>query len=254
MAQLALYKRGIVLKIRGKQKPYVMAHRGNMAACPENTLAAFRRAIAEGADIIETDIRRTVDRVFVCIHDETVDRTTDGNGVVEDMTLAEIKALSASNGREEFQAERVPALSEAAALIPDGVALALELKTDSFLQREVCSELISELERAAIRDRVFVISFSMPRLKAIREVDPDIPVGWITLSSPWPMAGVQFLGPYWPLLLANPFYVMFAHRRGQVVCPLDHSSDSRLWLYRLLGCDAVLTDDPGRTCRVLGRR
>ena len=67
------------LDIAGKPKPYVMAHRGNRVACPENTLAAFQRALDEGADILETDLHVTADDVFVCIHDATLDRTTNGS-------------------------------------------------------------------------------------------------------------------------------------------------------------------------------
>ena len=67
-----------------------MAHRGNRVACPENTLAAFRRALDDGADIIETDLHVTADGEFVCIHDATVDRTTDGRGPVAGMTLGHV--------------------------------------------------------------------------------------------------------------------------------------------------------------------
>jgi len=95
-----------------------MAHRGNRVACPENTLAAFRRALDDGADIIETDLHVTADGEFVCIHDATVNRTTDGRGPVAGMTLAQLKALSALCGRQEFEQERIPTLAELAALLP----------------------------------------------------------------------------------------------------------------------------------------
>jgi glycerophosphoryl diester phosphodiesterase len=113
--------------------------------------------------------------------------------------------------------------------------------------------LVSELERSGVRDRTLVISFSFPRLMAVQAVAPDVPTGWITLRSAWPRDDVRFLGPHWPLLLINPLYVFLAHYRGQSVCPLDPSPDPRLWLYRLLGCDAVLTDDPLKTCTALKR-
>ena len=70
------------LTLPGRRKPYVMAHRGNRVACPENTLAAFRRALADGADILETDLHVAADGQFVCIHDGTLDRTTNGRGLV----------------------------------------------------------------------------------------------------------------------------------------------------------------------------
>jgi glycerophosphoryl diester phosphodiesterase len=241
------------LSVRGRPKPYIMAHRGNRVACPENTLAAFRRAIDDGADILETDLHLTADGFFVCIHDATVDRTTDGRGEVGRMSLAEIQSLSADCGRPEYASERVPALAELAALLPPDVGMALELKTDRLLEREVCEALAAELDRTGVRGRTVVLSFSLARLQAVQAVSPDIPIGWITLSRAWPRAGVQMLGPLWPLLLLNPLYVRVAQARGQLVCPLDPSPDRRLWLYRWLGCDAVLSDDPGATARALKR-
>lgn len=241
------------LELPGKPKPYIMAHRGNRVACPENTLAAFRRALDDGADIIETDVHLTADGVFVCIHDATVDRTTDGTGAVAALTLAQIKALSASYGREGFAGERVPTLEETLALLPAHVALALELKTDRFLEPEVCCRLANALDRAGVRARAVVLSFSAARLAALHAAAPDIPRGFITLTRPYPAAEGELLGPFWPLLLLNPLYVAWAHRRGQLVCPLDPAPDSRLWLYKALRCDAVLTDDPAATARALGR-
>jgi glycerophosphoryl diester phosphodiesterase len=236
-----------------RPKPYLMAHRGNRAACPENTLAAFRRALADGADIIETDLHLTADGVFVCIHDATVDRTTDGSGEVARLTLAELKGLSAGCGRPEYADERVPTLTEAAALLPPAVALALELKTDRFLEAEVGRRLATELDEAGVDDRALLLSFSLARLRAVQAVAPHLPIGWITLARPWPLAGVQMLGPFWPLLVIHPLYVWLAHRRGQFVCPLDPGPDRRLAWYLRLGCDAVLSDDPEATARALGR-
>jgi glycerophosphoryl diester phosphodiesterase len=241
------------LELPGKPKPYLMAHRGNRVACPENTLAAFQRAIDEGADILETDLHLTADGVFACIHDATVDRTTDGSGPVAGMTLEELQSLSASYGRADFAAERVPTLAELAALLPPDVALALELKSDRFLEPQVCQALAAELDHGGVRGRTVALSFSLPRLQALQAVAPDVPIGWITLSRLWPLRGVQMLGPLWPLLLANPLYVRLAHAQGQVVCPLDPNPDARLGLYRRLGCDAILSDDPGATARALGR-
>lgn len=242
-----------LLTLAGKAKPYVMAHRGNRVACPENTLASFRRALADGADILETDLHLSTDNHFVCIHDGTLDRTTDGRGPVASRTLPELKSLSASCGRAEFQTERIPTLAELAAILPADVAIALELKTDRFLEPNVCRALVAELERTGIRNRAAVLSFSLPRVQAVQAVAPEIPAAWITLSRAWPLAGVQLLGPFWPLLLLNPLYVWIAHRRGQIVCPLDPTPDGRLWWYRVLRCDAVLTDNPEATCRRLRR-
>ena len=239
--------------LTGKPKPYVIAHRGNQVACPENTLAAFRQALADGADILETDLHLTADGVFVCIHDATVDRTTDGSGAIAEMTLAQIKRLSASCGRPEFRDERIPTLAEFTALIPGDVALALELKTDRFLEPRVCQKLVTALGRARVRDRTVVLSFSLARVQAVQAIAPDIPIGWSTLTNLWPARNCQMLAPLWPLILLNPFYVWVAHSQAQLVCPLDPTPDSRLWLYCGLGCDAVLSNDPSKTLRALRR-
>lgn len=244
----------MTLALPNRPKPYVMAHRGNRVACPENTLAAFRRAFAEGADVLETDLHLTRDGVFVCIHDATVDRTTDGRGAVAEMTLGELKRLSASYGRPAFASERVPTLAEAAALLPPDRALALELKTDRFLEPAVCRQLAEELGALGIRARTVVLSFKAERVRAVHAAAPDIPTGHITASDPLPLSDAALFGPFWPLLLINPFYCLLAHARGRLVCPLDATPDARLWLYRLLGCDAVLTDDPAATLKALGRQ
>ena len=242
------------LHIPGKTKPYVMAHRGNQVACPENTLASFRRAITDGADILETDLHLSADQVFVCIHDATVDRTTDGSGAVAEMTLKELKQLSASCGRTEFTEERIPTLLEVAGLLPENVALALELKTDRFLEPEVCFRLAKELEAAGVRGRTVILSFSRDRLRAVQQAAPDLPAGFITLDEKWPLKEFELMGPAWNLLLKNPLYGLIAHFRGQLVAPLDPASTARYGWYRLLNIDAVLADDPAAALAALGRK
>ena len=238
----------------GRVKPYVMAHRGNRVACPENTLASFKRALADGADILETDLHLTADGVLACIHDATVDRTTNGHGAVAEISLEKLKKLSASYGRPEFMDERVPTLAELLSILPKETALGLELKTDRFLEPEIGRQLASELEAGSARDRTILLSFSLPRLNAVQHEAPDIPTGFITLSQIVPTRGTQLIGPFWPIMFLNPFYSVMAHRQDQLVCPLDPNPDGRLWYYRWMRCDAVLTDNPEATCRALKRK
>ena len=242
------------LELPGKTKPYVMAHRGNSISCPENTLAAFYRAFDEGADLLETDVHVTADGVFVCIHDPTLDRTTLSTGRVEDMTLDQVKEASACYGRAEFADERVPTLAETLKIITSNCALALELKTDKFLDPKMARKLVLELEEAGMRERTVVLSFHLDRVQSVKAIAPDIPTGFITLNRLIPKPDAELLGPFWPILLINPFYIAMAHAKHQIVCPLDPYPDSRLRLYLALGCDAVLTNDPGSTRRALNRR
>ncbi len=230
-----------------------MAHRGNKVAFPENTMSAFQQALLDGADLIEPDLHLSADDVFMCIHDKTVNRTTDGHGAVAEMSLTELKKLNAAASRPDLPPESIPTLGDLVEILPADIGLALELKTDRFLEPATCRRLVQELERLGVKARTVVLSFSLSRLDTIRLVTPGLPVGWITLSKLFPISGVEMIGPFWPLLFLNPFYVLLAHSRQQIICPLDPRPDSRLWYYRFLRCDAVLTDNPAETCRLLGK-
>lgn len=239
------------LTIPGRRKPYVMAHRGNNVLYPENTLAAFHQAFEDGADILETDLQISKDEQFICIHDGTLDRTTDGKGLVSDYTAEKLKSFSAFYGREEFRSERIPLLSELAAILPADVALALELKSDRFLERDTCQRLINLLTSSGIRDRTFVISFSKGRVQSLHQLAPDISAGLITMSGFTPDPEMQIIGPFWPLVFLNPFYIRQVRKNNQIVCPLDPTPDKRLWIYSKMKVDAILTDNPQKTFKLI---
>lgn len=239
------------LEIPGKEKPYLMAHRGNRAVCPENTLASFRHAFADGADILETDLHLSKDGQFICIHDGTLNRTTDGSGVVADLTAAEIKKVSAFNRMAGFESEHVPLLSETAHILPDDIALALELKTDRFLEEKVCRQLVTELKEYGVLDRTIVLSFSAERVLAMRKVEKDMPIGLITMKRLIPPHDFDMVGPFFPIIWMNPWYVHTAHKKDLLVCPLDPAPEPRLKHYLKRGCDAIITDDPAKTRQAL---
>lgn len=241
------------LSIPGKLRPYLMAHRGNRALCPENTLASFRQAFADGCDILETDLHLSADGEFICIHDSTLDRTTEGTGPVTEKTLRELKSISAGKGFPQFRQETIPTLAELLEVLPVDTSLALELKTDRFLTAEVGRRLGEQLKAAGVFERTIIISFSAERLRAVQQVAPDLPAGLISLRDPCPARGFQLTGPLWPLTFVNPFYSLIAHARKQMTCPLDPTPDRRLWWYALLGFDAVLSDNPAKTLPLLAR-
>ncbi len=237
------------LVVPGRKKPYVMAHRGNQVLFPENTLASFRQAIQDGADILETDLQLSADGVFMCIHDGTLDRTTNASGLVSDFPLEKLKTFSAWNQRPGFEEETIPTLAELAAILPADVALALELKSDAFLNEDTANQLIHELQDYGIRNRTLVISFSKARVLTVHRLAPDIPAGLITMSGYQPDPEMQIVGPFWPLLFLNPFYMKRAKQRGQIICPLDPKPEARLWFYHKIKVDAILTDNPQVTCQ-----
>jgi glycerophosphoryl diester phosphodiesterase len=237
----------------GRRRPFLMAHRGNRALHPENTLASFRCAVRDGADILETDVHLSADGEFICIHDATVDRTTNGSGAVAEMTVKEIKALRALDPAGNPTEERIPTLAEVAAALPEKVALALELKTDRFLEADVCRRFADALREGGIFPRSFALSFSLPRLRALQQAAEEMPIGWITMSRVLPDRDVELIGPFWPLVYLNPLYVARAHRQGMFVCPLDPKPERRLRHYLNLGCDAVISDNPAVTRAAMDR-
>jgi len=125
----------------------ICAHRGAMDTHPENTLAAFREAVRLGAHMIELDVRMTKDAHLVILHDETVDRTTDGQGKIAELTFDEVKHLDAGSWKsEEFAEERIPELREALALMPENIWINVHLKGGKKLG-EMVARVIEEEDR-----------------------------------------------------------------------------------------------------------
>lgn len=236
-------------------RPFVMAHRGSSAHLPENTLSAFLKAVDDGTDVIETDLRFTKDDEIVLIHDETLDRTIEGTGFVRDYTLAEIQQLPVRPiPTSPGKFESAPSLRDLIEATNAEVPLALELKDPLFQQPEYGERLIQILREYNILGQCAVIGFDMPYLQAVKQLHPPLAAGWITMTNPSPNQPVEFVGPAWPLVFLNPFYFWQAHRLGKIVAPLDPVPESRLGWYLRLGADVILTDDPAKTLKEITRR
>lgn len=171
------------------EPPIVQAHRGYSEVYPENTLLAFERAFAAGADRIETDLGLTKDGVVVLMHDRTVDRTTDGSGPVHVLTLAEIRELDAGSWKDDaFRGERVPTLEEAIELAREhGGLLNLEIKTSgrpSYLVRDTVAAAVALVHELAAEDMVMFSSFDLAALALVREQDPNLRLGLLDWDEP----------------------------------------------------------------------
>ena len=143
----------------------VIAHRGASGTCPENTLAAFRRAAALGAPMVELDVQLTRDREVVVMHDWTLDRTTDGSGAVRDRTLEEIRRLDAGGWfGPVFRGERVPTLAEVLAAVPVSVNVELKPVGDDGLE----ARALAVVESAGALSRVVFSSFDSAALERLR--------------------------------------------------------------------------------------
>jgi len=233
-------------------RPFVIAHGGASAIAPENTLKSFSLALGQGADMLETDLRFTQDGEIVLIHDKTLDRTTNGHGLVSNTTLRDIKRyrIKASVGQEPCD-EQVPTLRELITLTKASMPLLLELKDPLFGKKERARRLVDLLTELGVLEKSAIVSFHLAFLWSVREACPSIPIGYITKHNPLPIQTTQLLGPFWPLLLINPSYVTWAHRWNGLVCPLDPNPEPRMRLYLRLGVDAVLANHPARALTVI---
>ena len=125
----------------------ICAHRGASNTHPENTIAAFKEAISLGAHMIEFDVRLSKDKKLVIIHDATVDRTTNGNGKVAELTLAELKVLDAGSWKSsEFEGEKIPTLEEVLKIMPKNTWLNIHLKNDAIIGK-MATKLVVEQNR-----------------------------------------------------------------------------------------------------------
>ena len=159
------------------RKPWVIAHRGASGHAPENTFAAFRRAVELGATFIETDLQVTRDGRFVALHDSTVSRTTNGTGEVHEFTLEELRQVDAGMWFDrEFMGERVPTLEEILEFSREhDVVFYLELKYPAVWGMD--HSLVAALQKAQSAPRTIVISFDPATLSPLRRLDPSIMTG-----------------------------------------------------------------------------
>jgi glycerophosphoryl diester phosphodiesterase len=158
-------------------RPLVIAHRGDSSSAPEQTLAAFERAAALGAEMIEADVRRTRDGRLVLVHDATVERTTDGRGAVASSTFEELRALDAGSWfAPRFAGERIPALDELFALaVREEIALCLEVKGESAGERaSVAGAVARELEQRGRLGVDVLASFDHEALAAAARCVPGV--------------------------------------------------------------------------------
>ncbi len=227
-----------------------IAHRGGIVdGYPENTLAAFREAIRHGAEMVEIDLRGTRDGAIVIMHDETVDRTTNGRGAVTTFTLAELRSLDAGRG------ERIPTYEEVLQLVAgSGVGLLLDIKQSPVLDKLQVVRLTEK--HNAVRD-VIVGPRNLEDLRVFRSINPNLrTLGFIQGVGdiePFVHAGVDIirLWPEW--IRADPGLLTKVHQLGKPVWTTTGEAP-RAELQELigLGVDGILSDLPAVMNELLG--
>ena len=227
----------------------VVAHRGASADLPEHTLAAYELAIAQGADGLECDVRLTRDGELVCVHDRTVDRTSDGQGIVSAMTVAELNRLSWGDGRPG-----VLTLDTLLGLVRPGVRLFVETKHPVRYGGLVEAKLVALLARHGLarpkhreESPVVVMSFSARAVQRVRRNAPELPTVMLVGTKVTPRVG-DYVGPSIERLRAEPDYVAKAGR--PTYCwTVDDPADVELC--RDLGVRFVATNKPAATSAIL---
>jgi len=228
--------------------PKIFAHRGANADAPENTMAAFQLALDLGADGIELDVMLSKDHELVVIHDDTVDRTTNGSGSVQDLTLAELKALDAGNG------ERIPTLDEVLTRFGGKFQINIELKNYSTFFDSLPVDVAQLVSKHHMEDSVLISSFNPFNFPRFHRLLPNVPIGMLT----FPGKARFFAYRFFRYNALNPYFkdvdedlVQRYHAKGMNVnvWTVDEAADIRHMIK--LGVDIIITNNPKRAMTVL---
>ncbi|MET8765354.1 glycerophosphodiester phosphodiesterase [Streptomyces sp. NPDC004658] len=265
----------------------VVAHRGASEDAPEHTLAAYRKAIEDGADALECDVRLTADGHLVCVHDRRVNRTSNGRGAVSALELADLAALDfgswktreAWRGRDEEpdwehrpedrEETSVLTLERLLELVRDAgrrVELAIETKHPTRWAGQVEERLLSLLKRfgldapaSAAESPVRVMSFSARSLHRVHAAAPTLPTVYLMqfvsprLRDGRLPVGVPIAGPSIRIVRSHPAYVERLKRAGHQVHVWTVNEPEDVDLCIGLGVDAIITNRPRAVLRQLGR-
>lgn len=237
----------------------VIGHRGASCAAPENTLAAFECAAESGADGVELDVHLSSDGYAVVIHDDLVDRTTNGTGAVSSMTLEQLRSLDASMGKDGFSGAKIPTLDEVYRLLqPTSLSVNVELKEDVYNDGFIVIPKVLELEKKyGMTGRVFYSSFNHILLREMKRCSSEIPTGLLyaaALVDVWKYAAAvpaDAIHPHFASL-QDRSVVPECHNAGIAVRPWTVDRDEDLMDMFAQGVDAVITNDPVHALHLRG--
>jgi len=221
-------------------QPILFAHRGAKAHAPENTLAAFSKAMELGAGWIELDVHH-VDGEFFVIHDDRLDRTTDGTGFLWEHSAAALRSFDAGQG------EKIPLLSEVFELTHGRAGLNVELK-GSNTGEALAHALSSDLQGLWSPESLIVSSFRHHELHKFHKLLPDVPTAALTMAVPLDLARfaeeLEASAIHASIEFIEPDFIADAHARGLKFRVYTVNYPDQLdWMLRL-GVDGVFTDDP----------
>jgi glycerophosphoryl diester phosphodiesterase len=234
------------------KRPTIFAHRGSSAYAPENTLVAFKLAVAQHADGIELDAKLTADGQVVVMHDDTVDRTTNGTGQVNLLTLAELQRLNAgSKFPPKFSSEKIPSLEEVFETFGRKIFINVELKNYSSPTDELPEKVAALIKKYKLEESVLLSSFNLIALIRARKSLSKIPLGFMTISGLADITMRTRLVRFGPLLALHPNYedvspylIQAAHQAKCRIHPYTVNQPEMIRKLINAGVDGIFTDDP----------
>ena len=234
-------------------RPTIFAHRGSKNHAPENTLAAFKLAVTQGAPAIELDAKLTADGEIVVFHDRTLERTTDGTGRLQDKTLAALKELDAgSYFSPAFKGEPIPTLAEVFEAVGHQVFINIELTNYATPKDQLPDKAAALVAKFGLQKKIMFSSFNHYALQRANRLIPGVPLG---LLAPPGILGVparSWLGRKWvayqalhPALRdATPRLIKKSHQRGHRVHVYTVNKPADILRLFHYGVDGIFTDDP----------
>jgi glycerophosphoryl diester phosphodiesterase len=239
--------------------PLIIAHRGDSANAPENTLAAFRLAYENGADGIELDAMLSADQRLVVIHDDTLDRTSNGHGKVGEMPLTALRELDAGTWfSPKFKGEPIPLLDEVFTELGGKFLINIELKNYKTPKDQLPELVVTLVKKHALSDSVLLSSFNARNILRAKSLAPEIRTGLLTLPGllGLPMRG--FLGRRYGADDLHPYYrdvsakmVQTRHLKGQKVNVWTVDAPNDLRRMQSCGVDMIICNDPAYARQIL---
>ncbi len=239
------------------KEPVIIAHRGASKQAPENTMSAFKKALELGAGGIETDVHLSADGYLVIIHDEQVDRTSDGKGLVKSMTLEQLKTLDFGSWFSPgFSGERIPELDDLLQLLSnwDGL-LNIELKNGPVFYPGIEQAVASAVRKYKLTNRTIISSFNHYSLVEIRRIDPEIktaPLYMAGLYEPWEYARRMGATAIHPLFYNIVPEVMKGCKLNNImVNPFTVDQPEQIKAMAAAGVDGIITNVPDIALKIV---
>lgn len=241
----------------GKGYPLVLGHRGASGYAPENTIESFKMALDMNADGIELDVQMSKDGVLVIIHDELIDRTSNGKGWVKDYTFEELRSFNFNNHKEGYEFCNIPTLEEVLELFKGtGKLINIEIKSNIINYPDIVKKTIDMVRKHEMQDQVLYSSFNHQSCLEVEAYDPDAYVGFLYedgfLNVPEYVRenNGDALHPALYFLL-DPLYMPRARKNGLEVNVWTINEEYQMELGCKLGITSIITNYPDKALKIV---